>query len=62
MYISTHTEEGAGVGHACSLITLTNLARLGNAYVAKSFDFHALRLAAIAITRVGCSCMLYCYR
>ena len=44
-------EEGAGVGHVCSLSVLTNLARLGNEHVADMFDFPALREAAITVTR-----------
>ena len=44
-------EEGAGVGHVCSLNVLTNLARLGNEHVQKMFNFPALREAAIAVTK-----------
>ncbi len=45
-------KEGAGVGHASSLVTLTNLARFGNAWVAKDFNLPAMRKAAIEITRL----------
>ena len=45
------TEEGAGVGHASSLICLTNLARLGNQHVSKRFNITKIRDAAIAVTQ-----------
>jgi hypothetical protein len=44
--------EGAGVGHACSLVTLTNLARLGNVWVKQDYNLPALRQAAIEVTRI----------
>jgi hypothetical protein len=44
--------EGAGVGHACSLMTLTNLARMGNAWVSRDFNMPAMRAAAIEVTRI----------
>ena len=34
--------SGAGWGHACTLVTLTNLARLGNPHVEKVFDMPKL--------------------
>ena len=45
--------EGAMVGHASSLCVLTNLARLGNQYVQRKFNFPKLRQAAIKITEVS---------
>lgn len=45
-------DEGAAVGHACSCVLLTNLARLGNERVKAKYDFPALREAAIEITLV----------
>ncbi|GBG33169.1 Hypothetical Protein FCC1311_093932 [Hondaea fermentalgiana] len=45
-------DEGAAVGHACSCVLLTNLARLGNTRVLERYNFPALREAAIEITRL----------
>jgi isopropylmalate/homocitrate/citramalate synthase len=44
-------EEGAGVGHACSLVAPTNLSRLGNEFVTANFNMPAMYAAAIAVTR-----------
>ena len=44
-------DEGASTGHASSLLTLTNLARLGNEVVMSTHDFPALRRAAIGVTQ-----------
>lgn len=40
----------AGVGHASSIVTLTNLARLGNTKIAKTFNMAALYNAALVVT------------
>lgn len=45
--------DGAGWGHASSLVTLTNLARLGNPHVAKMFNMPALYEAAVLVTKVS---------
>jgi len=44
-------EEGAAMGHACSAVTLANLARLGNAKVAKKYHTAKLGNAARIVTR-----------
>jgi hypothetical protein len=46
------SREGAACGHANSLTTLTNLHRLGNAYVQERFNMPALRTAAIRMTQL----------
>lgn len=43
--------SGAGVGHACSLVTLTNLARLGNPHVEQMYNMPALYKAAVVVTK-----------
>lgn len=48
-------EEGAGVGHCCSLMTLTNLARLGNKHVQEMYNFPKLRAAAVEVTKITTS-------
>lgn len=45
-------EEGAGVGHACSTITLMNLVRMGNKIVQKNYNCTYLRTAAINVTKL----------
>lgn len=45
-------ENGASVGHACSVTTLANLARLGNEFVRKNYNIPAVRDAAIAVCRI----------
>eukprot|EP01033_Poteriospumella_lacustris_P002947 gene2947-2155_t len=45
-------EEGAITGHASSLMTLTNLARLGNRRVLERFNLPKLREAAIRVTEI----------
>lgn len=42
-------EEGAGTGHACSLIVLTNLAMLGNPHIEKDFNMPALYEGACSV-------------
>jgi len=44
--------NGAMTGHASSLLTLTNLARLGNRFVRERYNFLALRKAAVTIHEV----------
>ena len=44
--------NGAMTGHASSIITLTNLARLGNRHVRARFNFVGLHNAAITINEV----------
>ncbi len=44
-------EEGAGLGHACSSVTIMNLVRLGNKKVLK-YNCKAMRQAAINITKI----------
>jgi hypothetical protein len=46
-------DEGAACGHAGSLGTLANLARLGNAHVPAMYRLPALRRAAVQITRLS---------
>jgi hypothetical protein len=43
---------GAAVGHCSSIVTLFNLHRLGNPFVAQDFDLPAIRAAAIEVTRI----------
>jgi len=43
-------EEGAAQGHACSAITIANLARLGNKDVVSRYNCHQLANAARAVT------------
>ena len=45
-------EEGAGMGHACSIVTVMNLIRTGNKKVLKKFNCIAMRQAAINITKI----------
>lgn len=45
-------KEGAGVGHASSIMTLTNLTRLGNPYVTVDYNMPAMREAAVEVTRI----------
>lgn len=45
-------KEGGGVGHACSITALANLARHGNAWVSKDFNMQEMRKAAIEVTRI----------
>lgn len=47
------SEEGAATGSGCSLMTLTNLARMGNKHVIEMFDFVALNKAAREITFIS---------
>ncbi len=56
-------EEGAVCGHASALMTLTNLARMGNQHVLKKFDLPQMRKSAIRITEIttGRRCNNLCY-
>ena len=45
-------EEGAAMGHACSIVTLINLIRMGNKKVLESYNCSYLRTAAINVTRI----------
>ena len=45
-------EEGAGVGHASSLMMLTNLARLGNPHCATMYNLPKLYQAAVKVTQL----------
>ena len=45
-------DEGASTGHGSSLLTLTNLARIGNPHARAHHDFVKLRQAAIEITTI----------
>ena len=45
-------EEGAAVGHACSIITIINLIRFGNKKVLEKYNCHYLREAAINVTKI----------
>ena len=46
-------EIGAGLGHASYTMTLTNLARMGNAHVKEMFDFPRLYEATVAVTEIS---------
>jgi isopropylmalate/homocitrate/citramalate synthase len=45
-------EEGAALGHACSIVSIMNLIRLGNQKVAKKYKCTYLREAAINVTKL----------
>ena len=45
-------EEGAAVGHACSIVTIINLIRFGNKKVLQKYNCHYLREAAINVTKI----------
>lgn len=45
-------EEGAAMGHACSAVTLANLARLGNKDVVQRYKTRHLATAAREVTRI----------
>jgi hypothetical protein len=47
------SEDGAATGSGCSLMTLTNLARMGNKHVIEMFNFVALNKAAREITFIS---------
>ena len=44
-------EEGAAMGHACSTVTIANLARIGNQHVTRKFKCQNLAKAAVTVTR-----------
>mmetsp|Transcript_16062 Transcript_16062/g.43682 ORF Transcript_16062/g.43682 Transcript_16062/m.43682 type:complete len:662 (-) Transcript_16062:27-2012(-) len=44
--------NGAATGHACSAITLTNLARIGNTQICEKYCFHAIRRCAIEVCKI----------
>jgi hypothetical protein len=50
-------EEGATCGHASTIMTLTNLARMGNKHVQRKFNLPMIRQAAI---NVSCEINLFC--
>ena len=45
-------EEGAALGHACSIVTLMNLVRLGNTKVKDNYNLAKFREAAISVTKI----------
>lgn len=45
-------EEGAALGHACSIVSIMNLIRLGNEKVKENYNCTYLREAAIKITEI----------
>ena len=45
-------EEGAGLGHASSIVTIMNLVRMGNTQVTSAYNCRHLREAAINVTTV----------
>ena len=45
-------EEGAALGHACSIISIMNLVRMGNKKVLEKYNCTHLRQAAINITKI----------
>ena len=44
--------EGAGIGHACSTITVMNLIRMGNKKVMEKYNCVYMRQAAINVTKI----------
>lgn len=42
-------DEGSGLGQASYLLTLVNLARLGNTHVRQSFDLPRMRRVGLAL-------------
>lgn len=46
-------EEGGGIGHASSITTLVNLARLGNEKVLKKYNLGEIHMAAIKVTKIA---------
>jgi len=44
--------DGASTGHACSAITLTNLARIGNTKVREKYSLPAIRRCAIEVCKI----------
>ena len=49
---SSVCQEGAALGHACSVITVMNLVRLGNEKVTKKYNLTEFRQAAINVTQI----------
>ena len=45
-------QEGAGLGHACSTVTVMNLVRLGNTKVLNRYNVREFRDAAICVTKI----------
>ena len=45
-------EEGAALGHACSIVTIMNLVRLGNTTVREKYNLSKFREAAINVTKI----------
>lgn len=48
-------EEGAALGHACSIISIMNLVRMGNKRVLENYNCTYLRQAAIKVTEITTS-------
>ncbi len=45
-------EEGAGIGHASSIVTIMNLVRMGNEKIKSAYNCRYLRDAAINVTKI----------
>ena len=45
-------DEGAALGHACSVVTIMNLLRMGNTKVIEKYNCKKFREAAIAVTQI----------
>ena len=45
-------EEGGGLGHASSIVTIMNLVRMGNEKVKSAFNYRYLRDAAVNVTKI----------
>ena len=45
-------EEGAGIGHACTIITIMNLIRMGNKKVMEKYNCVYMHQAAINVTKI----------
>jgi len=45
-------EEGAALGHACTIVTIMNLLRLGNTKVRDKYNLKCFREAAINVTKI----------
>ena len=52
-------EEGAGLGHASSSVTLMNLVRYGNKKVQNLYNCQSLRDAAIQVTKISSGALPY---
>ncbi len=45
-------EEGAGIGHASSIVTIMNLVRMGNEKIKSAYNCRYLRDAAVNVTKI----------